>query len=99
MSTFRAGEFQRERVSGFFRPFCPARAMNSIKDIDLNGLKLRDKKLILLDVDNTIVHWRQDHFTEDVLDWIGNAKALGFQVAIISNTRKLARLKMLSEKL
>ncbi len=73
--------------------------MHSIKDIDLNGLKLRGKKLILIDVDNTIVHWRQNDFQDDVIAWLGQAKSMGFQIAIISNTRKVERLKRLSEKL
>ncbi len=99
MSTFRAGEFDRSRIRGFFRPFCPARAIHAITDVDLHGLLIREKKLILLDVDNTIVHWRQNEFDPDVVAWIEEAKTLGFHVAIISNTRKVERLQALADKL
>lgn len=99
MSTFKAGEFERHKLSGFFRPFCPSRAIHHIKDIDLHGLQLRGKKLILLDVDNTIVHWRGEEFEEEVLEWLSKARELGFKIAILSNTRKPERLQRLATKL
>lgn len=99
MRAFRVGEFQREHLRGFYRPFCPARAFESVTEIGLDGLKLRGKKLILLDVDNTIVHWRQENFEPEVVAWIERAKAIGFQLAILSNTRHPERLNRIAETL
>lgn len=99
MSSFRVGEFKREHLRGFYRPFCPARAFDSITEVGLEGLHLRGKKLILLDIDNTIVHWRQENFEPEVLAWIEKAKQIGFKLAALSNTRHPERLNRIAEKL
>src|SRR5690242_129602 len=53
VSDFRAGKFEREKVPGWARGFCPAHSSLSLLDIDLRALSQSGKKLILLDVDNT----------------------------------------------
>ncbi len=95
---FRVGSFDREQV-GPLRPFCPAYTKNSIVDVDLEDLKQAGKSLILLDVDHTLVKWKSEDFSPEVLAWLDKAKALGFDLCIISNTRRVERLKRLSERL
>ncbi|MBS1719844.1 MAG: YqeG family HAD IIIA-type phosphatase [Armatimonadetes bacterium] len=97
--SFRTGEFQRDELRGFFRPFCPARALDTVEEINLEALRDRGKKLILLDVDNTLVDWRKENFTEPVLAWLDRAKALGFHLALLSNTRHPERLHRLADRL
>jgi uncharacterized protein len=97
--TFRAGEYDRDRVSKPLQPFCPISAFHSIQEIPLEGLKLRGKKLILLDVDNTIVRWHSEDFTEEVLEWLSKAQAMGFELCILSNTKYPQRLARISERL
>lgn len=99
MSAFRTGSFDRKVLSGLIRPFCPHHAVHSLKDVDLQGIANRGKKLILLDVDNTLVKWRTEEFAQETLDWIAEAKRLNFQVCIISNTRNQERLGRLSQML
>ena len=69
----------------------------TIEQIDLHTLVQKGKKLILLDVDNTITHWRSDEFSEQVLNWLTAAKQLGFKLAFVSNTRHPERLQRFSQ--
>lgn len=99
MSGFRTGEFDRKRISSVFHPFVPARAEASLLAVDLDQLWEEGKRLILMDVDHTIVHWRAEHFPEGVEDWVKRAKAKGFDLCILSNTRNPERLARLAAKL
>ena len=99
MSGFRAGSFKRHRVFGAVRPFCPSHAVHSLQDVDPAGLANRGIKLILIDVDNTLVKWRTEDFAQDTLDWLAKAKSLGMNICILSNTRNPARLDRLAKVL
>ncbi len=96
---FRTGTFRRDAVSGLLRPLCPNRATDSILDIDLAELHREGKRLILLDVDNTLLPWRSEAIPKETTDWVTSAKALGFELCILSNTRHPERLSRLSEKM
>jgi uncharacterized protein len=98
-SRWRTGDFDRDRVPELFHRFVPAHAANSLQDIDLDRLWAGGKRLILLDVDHTIVKWKAEDFAEPVLDWLARAKQMGFDLCIISNTRRVERLARLTEKL
>jgi hypothetical protein len=99
LSTWRSGEFQRERLSGLFRAFAPARAVERLESIDLDQLWESGKRLLLLDIDNTLVEWRQEQFAPEVLAWLERAKQIGFKICILSNTRRVERLSRISQKL
>ena len=99
MKPFRSGHFNMDMVRRPLRPFCPVSAYHTLESIPLEGLRNRGKKLILLDVDNTLVRWKGEDFTTEVLEWLAEAKALGFNLCILSNTRRPTRLNRLSEKL
>jgi uncharacterized protein len=98
-SRWRTGDFDRGLVPELFHRFVPAHAANSLQDIDLDRLWAGGKRLILLDVDHTIVKWKAEDFAEPVLDWLARAKQMGFDLCIISNTRRVERLARLTEKL
>src|SRR5262249_42213546 len=57
----------------------------------------RGIKLILIDVDNTLVKWRTEDFAQETLDWIAKAKSHGIDICILSNTRNPARLERLAQ--
>ncbi|MFI5385498.1 MAG: shikimate dehydrogenase [Fimbriimonadales bacterium] len=97
--SWRSGDFDRDRVPEVFHRFVPAHAAESLQAIDLDRLWSGGKRLILLDVDHTIVKWKAEEFSPEVLDWIARAKQMGFGLCIISNTRRPQRLQRLSEKL
>lgn len=96
---WRSGRFDRDRVSHVFHSFVPAHAANSLCDVSLDQLWARGKRLILVDVDHTLVKWRSEEFAPPILEWIERAKAMGFGICIISNTRRVARLYRLAERL
>jgi HAD superfamily phosphatase (TIGR01668 family) len=99
MSGFRTGSFDRDRISSLFHPFLPARAEASLLDVDLDELWEQGKRLILLDVDHTIVKWRAEEFPEGIQEWVSKAKSKGFDLCILSNTRNPERLARLAAKL
>jgi HAD superfamily phosphatase (TIGR01668 family) len=99
VSGFRTGTFDRKRISSVLHPFVPARAEASLLAVDLDELWEEGKRLILLDVDHTLVHWRSEEFPEGVEEWVSRAKAKGFDLCILSNTRNPERLARLAAKL
>lgn len=99
MSEFRSGRFERERVGQFFRQFCPIRAEESLLRVDPDQLAATGKKLVLLDVDNTLVVWRSEEIPETSLAWVQRAKDAGLQLCILSNTRHPGRLDRLAKRL
>jgi uncharacterized protein len=94
---FRTGEFDKGRVHSALHPFVPAHAVESLQEVDLQQLWEDGKRLLLVDVDNTLVQWKQENFSDPVLQWIARAKEMGFEICIISNTRRVERLRRLSE--
>lgn len=99
MSGFRTGSFDRGRISSVFHPFLPAHAVASLLEVDLDDLWEKGKRLILLDVDHTIVKWRAEEFPEGIEDWVKRAQEKGFDLCILSNTRNPERLARLSARL
>ena len=95
---FREGKFDRSKT-GLLRPFCPAHAVATLPEISLDDLKAENLSLILLDVDHTIVKWKQEEFSPEVLAWIAKAKEMNFQLCILSNTRHPERLARLASVL
>ena len=94
--SFRKGTFERDKT-GILRPFCPAHAVGSLTEISLEWLASEGKKLIMLDVDHTLVEWKQENFSPAVLEWLEKAKTMGFSLCILSNTRRLERLARISQ--
>jgi len=99
VSSWRSGEFDRELIPRVWHAFTPAHAAESLTQIDLQSLWNRGKRLLLLDVDNTLVEWKQENFSPQVIDWIKRAQSMGFEICIISNTRRILRLARISEML
>jgi uncharacterized protein len=99
MSGWQSGRFERQKISRVWHPWTPAHAFDSLEQIDLHDLWDRGKRLLLLDVDNTLVQWKQENFAQPVLDWIEKAKTLGFGICLVSNTTRVDRLERLKELL
>jgi hypothetical protein len=96
---WQSGDFDRKRINRVLHPLAPAHAADSLHQVDLQRLWDRGKRLILIDVDNTLVQWKAENFAQPVLDWLAQAKQMGFNLCIISNTNRLDRLARLSELL
>lgn len=96
---WKKGDFDRSLIPEVFHSFVPAHAADSLHEIDLDRLWSGGKRLILLDVDHTIVKWKAEDFAPEILEWLDRAKKMGFELCIISNTRRVERLGRLSQKL
>jgi len=70
----------------------------SIFDIDLEKLYQAGKRLILTDLDNTLVGSDAPVPTAEVLDWLKKAKDIGFAVKIASNNNA-ERVRIFAEHL
>ncbi|OQB14041.1 MAG: Shikimate dehydrogenase [Firmicutes bacterium ADurb.Bin193] len=68
--------------------FTPTEYVNSIYDIDITKLKNDGIKVLVLDIDNTLVPAKVRVPTEFVLKWIEEAKAIGLEVILLSNNSK-----------
>lgn len=73
--------------------------MNSILEIRAEDLVAGGKKLVLLDVDNTLLVWRSEDIPESTLEWIESIRASGLQMCILSNTRNPGRLDRLAKQM
>jgi HAD superfamily phosphatase (TIGR01668 family) len=94
-----SGTFKREEMPKPLARIAPSGCIESLVDIDLDALKAEGRTLILLDVDNTLVHWKSEDFDPEVLNWLEKGKNLGFRFCILSNTRHPERLMRIGEKL
>lgn len=71
----------------------------SIYAIPLEQLSIAGYTSIWLDVDNTLVGAQQRDTTLQTVNWIQQAKALGFSVFIISNNRSQNRIERIGRQL
>ncbi|MGM9572769.1 MAG: YqeG family HAD IIIA-type phosphatase [bacterium] len=58
-----------------------------VLDIDLQNLKNKGIRLILLDLDNTLLEWHKQEARKDILAWLREAEGLGFQLCVVSNNK------------
>lgn len=65
----------------------PDEYVSSIYDIDLERLWASGKRLILTDLDNTLVPWNHPLVPAELKIWLETAAAKGFHVCIVSNNR------------
>jgi len=72
--------------------------VENIFDIDLEKLYRKGKRLILTDLDNTLVGSDIAHPTTEVIDWLARASEIGFTVKIASNN-STERVKIFAQTL
>ena len=93
MRHVRKGQFQRATMPAVLRHFAPTESLHALGEVDLDALWGAGKRLILLDVDNTLIPWKGRDIPTETTEWIVRAKALGFELCVLSNTRHPERLK------
>jgi HAD superfamily phosphatase (TIGR01668 family) len=74
-----------------FRPDGYARRLS---DVSLDDLRARGFLAIIVDLDNTLVGYGQDHLAAEDRAWIASARDRGFGVCLVSNnfTGRVARV-------
>lgn len=60
----------------------------SIKDIPYTKLYEEGYRLILTDLDNTLISYLESEPTEELFEWKKEIEGIGFEIIIVSNSRK-----------
>lgn len=86
-------------VPKFLRGLAPTQCIHTLSELNLDELLLQGKRLILLDLDHTLVQWHSDDVPAKIDAWLKTALKKGFQICVISNTHRPARLMRITGKL
>lgn len=78
--------------------FIPDEVAFSVFEINYNKLYAAGYRLILIDLDNTILPYGKHEFTSTVIELLDFIKELGFEIIIASNSKQ-KRVKPLAQKL
>lgn len=65
--------------------FLPSEYVNRFSDITVEMLKDKNKKAVMIDLDNTMVAFDDPNANDEVLDWIKKLEENGIEVLILSN--------------
>ena len=65
--------------------FVPSLYVNTVFDVDYTKLYESGIRLILTDLDNTLISYKETKANTDVYKWISDRKNEGFEVIIVSN--------------
>lgn len=68
--------------------FFPKTIIEKVQDIDLDKLKHKGIKGLILDIDNTLVPPFMKEADKNALNWIDKVKDNGFKLCIVSNATK-----------
>lgn len=61
---------------------------NTINDIPYAKLYADGFRLILTDLDNTLISYKESSPTQELRDWMKLVQEIGFEIIIVSNSRK-----------
>jgi len=78
--------------------FCPDQVATRLEDIDQQALLDRGLKALLIDVDNTLVNWRDDEIPSERRRWLEVAEE-HFALCLLSNTITVQRVEQLGQRL
>lgn len=95
MKHFKSGTFARDNMPTSVRPFSPHISLTGIDQVDLQALWDSGKRLLLLDVDNTLLPWKAKEVPPESKAFLTRARELGFDLCAISNTRHPERLTVI----
>lgn len=87
-------------IEYFFNPkyFIPDDYQTTIYDIDFKSLYENGKRLIITDLDNTLLSYKEAHPTKEVIEWKEKLEAMGYEIIICSNNHK-KRVKLFALEL
>lgn len=74
------------------KKFFPHEYVQSIYDVDYNKLYAEGFRLILTDLDNTLISYKEDEPNEKLFAWKEEMEAIGYKIIVVSNSGK-ARVK------
>ena len=71
-----------------YKNIIPDDYVSSIFDIDYNKLYSNGKRLILTDLDNTLISYKATEPTDELYKWKSELEGMGFEIIIGSNSGK-----------
>ena len=77
----------------------PCLLVNSVWEIDLGALQAEGIRGLILDLDNTLVDWNQNHVRPEVRQWLETARGKGMRTSLVSNAIRGTRVKELAREL
>lgn len=83
---------------GLLRNFCPNEWVRRVEDLDLEALRARGLRALLLDLDNTLTVWRGYEMTPELEAWLAEAKR-HFRLCLVSNQIKGRRVHEIADRL
>lgn len=63
----------------------PDQVLESVLAVDWKELKRRSISGLLLDIDNTLVRWKQSRLEAEFVQWVKAAQTQGFKLCLVSN--------------
>jgi len=78
---------------------CPDEFADSIDSIDIENLRERGIRAMLLDLDNTLVAWQKYDISPKVAGWLREARDLGIKACLVSNSHSSRRVTRLASEL
>lgn len=76
-----------------FELLYPKMCAQTLADVDIDMLENNGIKAVILDLDNTILPWKDCDVPDRSMDWIRKAKERGISLCIVSNTHNPRRLR------
>ena len=76
----------------------PKGYFSKVEDITINYLLENKIKILILDVDNTLIDY-YENLPNDIIKWAENLKAQGIKLYILSNTNNKAKVEKVANKL
>ncbi|NLZ61729.1 MAG: YqeG family HAD IIIA-type phosphatase [Acholeplasmataceae bacterium] len=68
--------------------FYPYDYQKSVFDIDYRALQEKGVKLLMIDLDNTLIPYDESEPNDDIRNLFAHLKEMGFKIIVISNSRK-----------
>ncbi len=77
-------------IEYLFNPkkFIPEEYNTTIYDIDFKKLYDQGKRLIITDLDNTLLSYKEELPTDNLIEWKNNLIEMGYEIIICSNNHK-----------
>lgn len=72
--------------------------LKKVEDITIQELIKNKIKLLILDVDNTLIDYYKN-LSEDIINWVKEMKGQGIKLYILSNTNDKRKVKEIADKL
>jgi len=78
--------------------FYPDLYLNNVKEISIEILRKHNIKGLILDVDNTLIDYRQN-ILAGAAEWCQGLRNSGIKICILSNSNKIEKIKKVAEAL